>query len=69
MVAGFSASSQDIVNETVKFWNSSFGQENSLEYPEELLGVLSAIRRKQNLELPSFPIEADLEVSMLFKEF
>ncbi|PIB01527.1 Telomere length regulator protein rif1 [Cercospora beticola] len=55
LVAGFSSSSQAIVNTTIDFWNSSFALAPSLDYPAKLFPVLRERQVQTELKLPGFP--------------
>jgi hypothetical protein len=55
MVSAFSSPSKDIVNNTIIFWNSTFGKESGLEYSPKLAAVLRARRSQAELSLPGFP--------------
>ncbi|KAK5124935.1 hypothetical protein LTR85_001125 [Meristemomyces frigidus] len=55
VVAGFSSPHKAIVNQTIVFWNASFGCQDTLEYPPELEKVLRARAAETDLALPSFP--------------
>ncbi|KAI9879499.1 MAG: hypothetical protein M1830_008375 [Pleopsidium flavum] len=55
IVSGFESRQKAIVNETVKFWNRTFGCEENLEYPESVRHRLHKLRSIAVLRLPSFP--------------
>jgi len=61
--AGLNSTHREIINLTVSFWNTTFGQLDSLEYPSQ---VEQAVRRLQplvELDLPTFPKNLDGSVS------
>ncbi|GAB7338107.1 hypothetical protein MBLNU457_4468t2 [Dothideomycetes sp. NU457] len=69
MLAGFQSTHRPIVNSTIEFWNSSFGQLDELEYPESMVPVLSKLRAVAELELPSFPIAIENQESQIQLRF
>ncbi|EMC99498.1 hypothetical protein BAUCODRAFT_153681 [Baudoinia panamericana UAMH 10762] len=44
-----------MVNDTVRFWNRTFGEQTVLEYPENLAKVLYQRSREADIALPGFP--------------
>lgn len=50
--AGLASRRQSIVNKTVLFWNSTFGDADALEYPPEIKGALLRLRPFVDLKLP-----------------
>ena len=67
-MAGFSSSRGGIVDQTVDFWNSSFGVEESLEYPDKVLKCLSTLRKKKMILLPHFPLALEDESNISCQE-
>ncbi|SMR50856.1 unnamed protein product [Zymoseptoria tritici ST99CH_1A5] len=66
MVSALSSPSKVIVNNSILFWNSSFGNGTALEYPPNLVAVLRARSLQADLSLPGLPQEqADSEVASL----
>lgn len=65
MLAGLQSTHRPIVNSTIEFWNSSFGQVDELEYPENMVPVLSKLRTVVELELPSFPLAIENQESQI----
>ena len=55
LVAGFSCPHKEVVNETIVFWNASFGAQETLEYPTRLERTLRARSMEAELSLPTFP--------------
>jgi hypothetical protein len=55
LVAAFSSPHKAIVNEMIVFWNHSFGQQLSLDYPHRLQSVLRVRLTEADIELPTFP--------------
>ena len=41
----------------MKFWDSSFAQEESFEFPAKLLECLSCLRKQTQTQLPAFPMD------------
>lgn len=64
LVAGFSSPHRDVVNKTIVFWNDSFGQQASLEYPSKLGSVLRTRSEDAHIELPTFPETDDGPASL-----
>lgn len=64
LVAGFSSHSRAIVNKTITFWNSTFGNEITLIYPSRLQAVLHARSLQTEIYLPGFPEKTDCIGSM-----
>lgn len=54
-VAGLSSPHKTIVKDTIRFWNQSFGTEDSLDYPSTLRDVLRTRAMDTDIELPAFP--------------
>lgn len=65
VVAGFRSRHKAVVNEAIVMWNSTFGGEGTLEYPEELRNILRKLRPITELRLPNFPELDGEEVSGL----
>lgn len=63
-VAGLNSSHRAIVNSTVAFWNETFGQLNSLEYPSKVEVALRKIQPLVELELPGFPLATEESVCL-----
>ncbi|KXL41544.1 MAG: hypothetical protein FE78DRAFT_545242 [Acidomyces sp. 'richmondensis'] len=55
LVAAFSSPHKQIVNETILFWNESFGCQDTIEYPIGLLPVLLARSDETDIILPGLP--------------
>lgn len=55
IVAGFRSRHKAVVNETIVMWNSTFGAEDTLEYPKDLKTILQKLRSMTELRLPNFP--------------
>ena len=55
LVAGFASPHRAIVNDTIAFWNETFGAEESLEYPTKLESILRARVAEADIALPTFP--------------
>lgn len=65
LIAGLSSPSKEIVNSTIAFWNSTFGEGENLEYPSRILPVLRARRAETELRLPGLTDDEDAEVAKL----
>ena len=68
-VAGFSSPHKAVVNETILFWNDTFGDEAALEYPQKLENVLRARVLDADISLPSFPASNDDHVPATLPAF
>ncbi|KAG8631746.1 hypothetical protein KVT40_000886 [Elsinoe batatas] len=55
--AGFATSHSSVANETISYWNATFGQLSELSYPNQLASVLERVRDHVGLDLPTFPTE------------
>ena len=55
LVAGFASPHRPVVNETILFWNTTFGAQDSLKYPPKLESVLRARMIDASIDLPTFP--------------
>lgn len=66
ITAGLRSKRGSIVNATIDMWNTSFGLQQSLDYPEEVQQALRRLRPFVDLELPTFPNVGggDAEVSL-----
>ncbi|KAG9948209.1 hypothetical protein KCU85_g5298, partial [Aureobasidium melanogenum] len=53
--AGLNSTHRDIINLTVSFWNTTFGQLDSLEYPSQIEQAMRRLRPLVELDLPTFP--------------
>lgn len=69
VVAGFSSPQKAIVNQTIVFWNASFGCQEMLEYPAQLERLLRAWATETDLVLPNFPEGDNEDVSTLLPAF
>ena len=65
VVAGLRSRHKTVVNESVVLWNSTFGEEIIVEYPEDLRTVLQKLRPMIDIRLPNFPESNGDEVSGL----
>ncbi|KAG9966091.1 hypothetical protein KCU78_g24472, partial [Aureobasidium melanogenum] len=57
--AGLNSTHRDIINLTVSFWNTTFGQLDSLEYPSQVEEAMRRLRPLVELDLPTFPENND----------
>lgn len=55
LVAAFSSPHKQIVNETILFWNESFGCQDTIDYPTKLLPILRARSDEADIILPGLP--------------
>ena len=55
IVAGFRSRHKPVVNEAIIMWNSTFGAEDTLEYPKDLKTILQKLRSLTELRLPNLP--------------
>ena len=55
MLASFRSRHKSIVNESIVFWNSTFGEQETLEYPKDLTPIFRKLRSMTELRLPNFP--------------
>lgn len=69
LTAGFSSPQRAIVNATIDFWNSTFGSQETLEYPQKLETVLRARLAETELILPDFPSGDDNASSIALPAF
>lgn len=69
LVAGFASPHRSIVNETILFWNDTFGSQPSLIYPSQLEAVLRARSADADIELPTFPGSSDGKVPASLPDF
>lgn len=65
VVAGFRSRHKAVVNKAIVMWNSTFGGQDTLEYPEDLRTILQKLRSMTELRLPNFPALDSEEVSGL----
>ena len=65
LIAGFRSRHKSIVNKAIAMWNSTFGGEDGLEYPEGLGKILQKLKFVAELRLPNFPDMTVGEVSEL----
>ena len=68
LIAGFRSRHKSIVNKAIamwNMWNSTFGGEDGLEYPEGLGKILQKLKFEAELRLPNFPDTTVGEVSKL----
>jgi len=63
LINALTGESREVFNETVEYWNKTFGQAVELSYPPDLVKVLRALARQVDIDLPSFPTAVDVEVS------
>ena len=63
MISSLSSRHRSILNDAIVLWNGTFGTAETLEYSENLRKVLSRLNKVTELQLPTFPQEADSEVS------
>jgi deoxyribodipyrimidine photolyase-like uncharacterized protein len=61
--AGLNSTHREIINLTVAFWNTTFGQLDSLEYPGQVEQAVRRLRPLVELDLPTFPENIDAPVS------
>ncbi|KAI9794247.1 MAG: hypothetical protein M1816_006173 [Peltula sp. TS41687] len=59
--SGLQSRSEEISKEARILWNSTFGTQDTLEYPEKIKDALSKLRAVTDLRLPSFPITSQHE--------
>ena len=65
VVAGLRSRHKAIVNESIVLWNSTFGEEGTVEYPEDLKTVLRKLRPMTDISLRDLPESDGEEVSGL----
>ncbi|PNS21741.1 hypothetical protein CAC42_1595 [Sphaceloma murrayae] len=51
--AGFTSRHRSIVNETIIFWNATYGQQMGVEYPAGLAAVLIEVSKYVDIDLPN----------------
>lgn len=51
-----------VLNQSILFWNRTFGSVDGLEYPNALRPVLLRLRTLTELDLPNFTVDDDTEV-------
>ena len=69
LIAGFSSPHRSLVQETIVFWNETFGLEQSLQYPDQLESVLRAWLVDADINLPTFPESNGEKVPASLPEF
>lgn len=69
LIAGFSSPHRSVVNDTILFWNDTFGIEHQLEYPSKLENVLRTRAVHADISLPSFPDSNEEHVPASLPEF
>ncbi|TKA79425.1 hypothetical protein B0A55_03516 [Friedmanniomyces simplex] len=69
LIAGFISPHKGIVNETVLFWNTTFGANNGLDYPQQLAKVLRARAAETEIVLPGFAEDESESEEMLLPAF
>jgi hypothetical protein len=67
IAAGLSSRRKSIVNATVVCWDSTFGDNEVLQYPPKSRKALQKLQQRVEIRLPSFETFAEL-VSLLFIE-
>jgi hypothetical protein len=65
LTAGFVSRRRGILNISIKSWNATFGQENSLRYPSQLEKALQLLRSTVELSVPSLPAAVDVSIRQL----
>lgn len=55
-----------VANSAVETWNSTFGNQRSLEYPPRVLEALARLRQISEISLPSFPDTLPSDVSEIY---
>ncbi|KXT17202.1 hypothetical protein AC579_325 [Pseudocercospora musae] len=55
LIAGFSSTSRETVNQAILFWTSHFADQEQLEYPMRLLPVIRARQAQADFNVPGFP--------------
>jgi deoxyribodipyrimidine photolyase-like uncharacterized protein len=63
--AGLNSTHREIINLTASFWNTTFGQLDSLEYPDMVEQAMRRLRPLVELDLPTFPETTDASVSQI----
>ncbi|PWW76698.1 hypothetical protein C7212DRAFT_357631 [Tuber magnatum] len=58
-----------IVNLSVKSWNLTFGEQESIIYPKRVRGALKRLRPIADLKLPSFPDELEDDIILTPPQF
>ncbi|KAK3632616.1 hypothetical protein LTR56_016224 [Elasticomyces elasticus] len=69
LIAGFTSPHKSIVNQTVIFWNASFGAQDALEYPRQLAKVLQARAIETEMTLPGFSLADSLAEEFVLPAF
>lgn len=57
LIVGFTSRHKAIVNQSIIFWNSTFGRAKHLEYPQLLRAALYKLSFHAELQLPSLCVE------------
>ncbi|TKX26681.1 Rap1-interacting factor 1 N-terminal-like protein [Elsinoe australis] len=55
LVSGLATRHRSVANETIAYWNTTFGQLTDLQYPPRLASVLQRVANHVDLDLPNFP--------------
>ncbi len=69
ITAGFLSRRRSIVNISIRFWNDTFGKEETLRFPSRLEQALRQLYNTVELSLPSWEIRADETVSLHNQDF
>ena len=59
---GLESRRKTVTNMSIELWNSTFGQEEILDYPLKVKNALRRLRPIVELQLPTFPESAEDEV-------
>ncbi|KAH9838820.1 Rap1-interacting factor 1 N terminal [Teratosphaeria destructans] len=65
LVAAFSSPHKAIVNETIDFWNKSFGAQSELSYPARLEAILRTRSKEAQISLPGLSSDDALALAHL----
>jgi hypothetical protein len=60
--SGLESRLKPVVKLSVRSWNSTFGDQESLTYPKRVRGALKRLRPIADLKLPAFPDEVEDDV-------
>ncbi|KAI9779431.1 MAG: hypothetical protein M1839_007396 [Geoglossum umbratile] len=66
---GLESHRKAIANTSVELWNSTFGQQEALDYPPKVKNALRRLRPIVDLQLPTFPESTDDEIVATPPEF
>ncbi|KAH0559014.1 hypothetical protein GP486_004374 [Trichoglossum hirsutum] len=66
---GLGSRRKTIANATADLWNSTFGQQNALDYPQKVKNALLRLRPIVDLQLPTFPESVEDEIAPTPPEF